>query len=329
LEKLRIGMIGSGGMGRHHAREVLRRDDAIIVAQCDPSDAARQEMRKVLGPLADSVREYTDYREMLEKEDLDAVVVSTCHTQHIEHVKASLEKGLHVLVEKPMCTTAKDARELMELSEKKNLVLAIAYQRHGDGRFIRARQLIQDGVIGEIKLIHVIIAQDCLDIFKPGASWRADPALSGGGHFMDTGSHINDIMLWTTGLEPARVMAFINKYGTLVDVLTAVAIEFTNGAVGDMAFTSLSPEWREEFTFYGTEGVMRFGAAEPLMYQRRGEDGVLPRPAPGGKPPLQNFINAIQGKEPVQAPPICGLRVAQLTEAAYKSAESGKPEPVG
>lgn len=329
MSKLRIAMLGSGGMGRHHAREILRRDDSVIVAQCDPAESARAEMRKVLGSLADQVREYTDYREMLDKEELDAVVVSTCHTQHVEHVSAALEKGLHVLVEKPMCTTATDARKLMEVSENKKLVLAIAYQRHGDGRFIRARQLIQEGVIGEVMMIHVIIAQDCLDVFKPGASWRADPALSGGGHFMDTGSHINDIMLWTTGLEPAKVMAFINKYNTLVDVLTAVAVEFTNGAVGCMAFTSLSPEWREEFTFYGTEGVMRFGAAEPLMYHRKGEDAVLPRPAPGGKPPVQNFINAIQGKEPVQAPPLCGLRVAQLTEAAYRSAESGKPEPVG
>ena len=75
--------------------------------------------------------------------------------------------------------------------------------------------------------------------------------------------------------------------------------------------------------------MMRFGAAEPLRITRKGEDTILPRGASGGKAPLQNFLDAVQGKAEVQAPPVCGLRVAQLTEAAYKSAQSGKPEAVG
>ena len=126
-----------------------------------------------------------------------------------------------------------------------------------------------------------------------------------------------------------RVQAFINKEETDVDVLTAVNVEFTNGAVGNMAYTSMSPEWREEFRFYGTEGVMRLGQAEPLLLHRRGEDIVLPRPAAGGQSPLHNFLDAVRGEAEVQAPPVCGLRVAQLTEAAYASALSGKAEPVG
>jgi predicted dehydrogenase len=319
-------MVGAGGMGNHHAREVARRDDARVVAFCDPSAAALDRMAATVGGDA---KPYNSLETMLGAGGLDAVVVTTPHTQHAEHVRTCLEAGLHVLVEKPMATTARDARELIALSEKTGKVLAIAYQRHGDGRFLRVRELLQGGVIGEIRLIHVLIAQDCLDIFRPGASWRADPALSGGGHFMDTGSHINDILLWTTGLEPKRVHAFINPEGTLVDVLTAVTVEFTNGAVGTIAATSLSPEWREEFTFYGEKGVMRFGAAEPVRYQQRGGDVILPRSAEGGRPPLQNFVNAILKGEAVQAPPICGLRVAQLTEAVYASAASGQPAPVG
>lgn len=329
MEQLRIGFVGAGGMGNHHAREVLRREEARPVAVCDPSSGARERLLGTLGAASEGVKAFSDLREMLGAVPMDAVVITTPHTQHGEHVRACLEAGLHVLVEKPMTTTAGDARELIALAEKQGKVLATAYQRHGDGKFIKARELVQSGAIGEVRLVHVIIAQDCLDIFRPGASWRADPALSGGGHFMDTGSHINDMLLWITGLEPQRVMAFINREGTLVDVLTAVAVEFTNGAVGNLSYTSMSPEWREEFTFYGTEGVMRLGAGEPLRVTRRGEDTVLPRPAAGGKPPLQNFLDAIQGKAEVQAPPVCGLRVAQLTEAAYKSAESGRPEPVG
>jgi len=329
METLRIGMVGSGGMGGHHAQQIQQHPEAEVIAMCDTSQEALDRLTGLLGDADRNLGRYADLETMLVQEQLDAVVITTPHTRHTQDVRACLEAGLHVLVEKPMTTTAADARALIALSEDAGKVLAIAYQRHGEGKFIKVRQLVDEGAIGAIRLVHTLIAQDCLSLFQPGASWRADPEFSGGGHFMDTGSHINDILLWTTGLEPRKVHAFINQEGTLVDVLTSVAVEFTNGAVGTLAYTSLSPEWREEFTFYGSEGVIRFGAAEPLLLHRRGEDIVLPPAAASGTSPLVNFIAAIQGKTAVQAPPLCGLRVAQLTEATYASARSGQPEQVG
>ena len=328
MTDIRICMVGGGGMGNNHAREIVQLDGVRVAAMCDPSTEALDRLAGTLGAAGQKADRYSNLDSMLAQEVLDAAVITTPHTLHGDHVRACLRAGLHVLVEKPMATTSADARDFLSLAQKANRVLAIAYQRHGEGKFIRARQLLLEGAIGEVRLVHLIIAQDCLRNFQPGASWRADPELSGGGHFMDTGSHVNDILLWTTGLEPRRVQAFIQHEGTLVDVLTAVAVEFTNGAVGTLAYTSLSPEWREEFTFYGTDGVMRFGAAEPLRVQRRGEDVILPMAPLGGQHPLPNFIDAIVGKSAVQAPPVCGLRVAQLSEAVYASARSGQPELV-
>ena len=329
MEPLRMGVIGAGGMGNHHARQILQRDDAEIVVVCDPQPASLERFRATLGSAHEGVSQYTGLSDLLESDKLDAVVIATPHTQHHDHVRACLDAGLHVLVEKPMATTAAAAREFMAAAERSGKILAVAYQRHGEGKYIRARQLLQEGAIGEILMVHTLIAQDSIRAFQPAVGWRGDPALSGGGHFIDTGSHINDILLWTTGLEPKRVQAFINQKGTLVDVLTGVVVEFTNGAIGTLAFTSLSPTWREEFTFYGTEGELRFGQAEPLRLNRAGEDIVLPRDTGHGKAPLDNFVEAIREEAEVQAPPICGLRVAQLTEAVYKSAASCKPEEVG
>ena len=329
MSKIQIGIIGTGGMGNHHARELLRRSDVRVTAVCDTSEASLDRLAETVGTASARLNRYDSVDALLACESLNAVVIATPHTDHADQVRACLQNGLHVLCEKPMATTTRDARAFIKTAEENGKILAVAYQRHGEGKFIRAREMIRNGVIGDVRMVHVIIAQDCLSIFQPGASWRADPALSGGGHFMDTGSHINDILLWTTGLEPKQVHAFISQEGTLVDVNTSISVEFTNGAVGSLSYTSQSPEWREEFTFYGSEGVMRFGAAEPLMVHRNGEDIILPRAALGGKPPAQNFIDAIQGHAAVQAPPICGLRVAQLTEAAYASAKSGKSEPVG
>jgi len=326
---IRIGIIGTGGMGIHHARQIAECDGARVSAICDTSEASLDRFQEALGPTPHPAARYQDLHGMLQDESLDGVVIATPHTEHATQVGACLRSGLHVLCEKPMATTASDARQFIAASKETGKILAVAYQRHGEGKFIRTRELIEEGAIGDVRLVHVLIAQDCLHVFQPGATWRADPTLSGGGHFMDTGSHINDMLLWTTGLEPRKVHAFTNHEGTLVDVVTSVSVEFTNGAVGSMSYTSLSPEWREEFTYYGTEGMIRFGATEPLTLHRKGEDIVLPRSKTAGSSPVRNFLDAILGNAEVQAPPLCGLRVAQLTEAAYASAESGRPELVG
>ena len=316
-------------MSCDHGRQVDGSPDAVIAAICDPSEEAQKKFVEAVGDAAKAATRYANIEEMLASEELDAAVIATPHTQHAEQIRACLQAGLHVLVEKPMATTAKDARDLIQASEEAGKLLAIGYQRHGDGRFIKARELVEGGAIGEVRLIHVLMAQDILPLFRPGASWRADPELSGGGHFMDSGSHINDIILWISGLEPQRVQAFISQEGTLVDVNTSLTVEFTSGAVGTMSYTSLSPDWHEEFRFYGTNGMLKLGAAEPLLLHRRDADIVLPRNARAGQSPAANFLDAIRGKAQIQAPPICGLRVAQLSEAAYASAKSGRPEQVG
>jgi predicted dehydrogenase len=330
---LKFGILGTGGMGISHSREILARPDATVTALCDVNDAALDRATERLGlnaPGAAQPQRYTSLERMLGDGDVDAVVISTPHTQHTEHIRLSLEAGKHVLCEKPMATTAADARAAMQISEQKGVTLAIAYQRHGEARYRKAYDIVQSGILGDLRLVTVLIAQDCLHNFIPGATWRADPTLSGGGHFMDTGSHIVDMMLWVSNLEPEQVYAEIDNHGTLVDVITALSMRFTNGARGTFAATSLSAEpWREEMSFYGTEGVLNI-RTEGLSYQTKGGDKVYPRTEGRNTRPVENFIATIRGEvQAPQAPPIYGLRVAQVSEAAYKSAQSGRPEKVG
>jgi predicted dehydrogenase len=326
-----FAILGTGGMGISHAREVLAHPDASLAALCDVNDAALDRAADRLSlPKQGGPQRFTSLDALLQQPDLDAIVIATPHTQHTEHIRTSLQAGKHVLCEKPMATTAADARAAIDLAQKNNLTLAIAYQRHGEARYRKAYDVVASAILGDLRLVTVLIAQDCLRNFIPGATWRADPALSGGGHFMDTGSHIVDMMLWVSGLEPAQVYAEIDNHGTDVDVITALSMRFANGARGVFAATSLSAEpWREELSFYGTKGVLNI-RTEGLSYQLEGGDKIYPRTEGRNTRPIENFIATLRGevKEP-QAPPIYGLRVAQVTEAAYKSATSGKPEKVG
>ena len=325
-ERLRFGIVGTGGMGGHHARELHKRQDATVAALCDTSEQALIRAAGWFAEHGAHPARYTDLAAMLAAEHLDGVVIATPHTQHTRHITAALNAGCHVLCEKPMATAAAAARAVTELAETKGRVLAIAYQRHGDPFYRRAHEIVASGVVGAIRLITVLIAQDCLENFLPGRTWRADPALSGGGHFMDTGSHIVDMLLFVSGLQPASVFANIDNYGTQVDVLTALSIRFEGGAVGTFAATSLSPEWREEFSFYGDHGVLNLRG--DMTLHLKGKEPEKQGPSGAEVIPTANWLAAIRGEGKVQAPPIYGLRVAQISEAAYASQKSGQNEPV-
>ena len=236
-ERLRFGILGTGGMSHGHARAILERDDARLVAIADPSDRAMDSLVSRVVPAGlDPPARFYDL-EALVSHGIDALVIVTPHTQHAGQIARALVSGIHVLCEKPLATTAADARRSMDLASAHERVLAIGYQRHGQAQFRQARELVTSGALGDIRLISVLIAQDCLENFIPGSSWRADPALSGGGHFIDTGSHIVDQMLWISDLEPERVYAEIDNFGTDVDVITAASIKFTNGALASFAAT--------------------------------------------------------------------------------------------
>src|SRR4051794_41878620 len=95
-------------MGNHHAREVLRREDARVAALCDPSEAARERLLTTLGAAAEGVKAYASPEEMLAAERLDAAVITTPHTQHGAHVRACLEAGVDRVGEEPKNPTGED-----------------------------------------------------------------------------------------------------------------------------------------------------------------------------------------------------------------------------
>jgi len=325
MSELRIGIIGAGGMGAGHGERIQHRKDAQVVAMADTNPAALERARQRLSRGEKSAAEYEKWQEMLEKETLDGVVVATPHTQHYEQVKAALERGLHVLVEKPMTTKAAHAYEVAELAEKQGKVLAVAYQRHGHRPYQKAREIVRSGMLGKVRFISVLIAQDTGEIFTNRKHWRAVPELSGGGHFMDTGSHLQDIIMWISGLRPVEVSAFQENDGAQVDRLMSVAIRFEGGALGTFGAVAISPEWREEVSFYCTEGVLNLRPEGP-SYQLRGKDIVLVRKYDGKEVSCaDNFIDSILGLDKPIAPATCGVRVAELSEAAYESAATGKP----
>jgi predicted dehydrogenase len=296
---------------------------AEIVGLADPSGPMIDRLVEH-NPRLTGLPRFADYTTMLDELHLDGVIIATPHTLHYEQIMTCLDHDLHVLAEKPMVCSVKHARSVIRKSRRKGRVLMIAYQRHFYPAFRYARELIAAGKIGKVTFVQALQAQEWLRATR--GTWRQKMSLSGGGQLNDSGSHLVDIMLWVTDLTPDTVYAEINKRGTEVDILSGLTVRFRGGAIGSIAVVGDAPGWWEDVTFYGEKGALYVrdnrlllqvggpGAELKDVTERRRYRGDADR----------NFVNSILGKEEPQTPPVCGLRVMQLTEAAWESARAGQ-----
>jgi len=326
-ERIRTGFIGCGGNASSHIGRVLQIPEAEIVALCDPSgDSLAKAKERNAG--ARDLPEFSDYRQMLADVELDAVQISTPHTTHFEQIMACLDKGLHVLTEKPMVCTVEHAHQVIAKAEQADRILMISYQRHLQPAYRFVRDKVQSGEIGDIQFISAL--QDQRWYLGTQGKWRQQLSLSGGGQLNDSGSHLLDIVLWMTGLGVAEVQAFLENFDSEVDINSALTLKFTNGALGNFSVVGNSPVggmW-EDITIWGTKAVV-YIRNDKLIYKAAGADEVVdPEGLPEASTPDRNFFDAILGRDTVQVPPECGLRVIELTEAAWESARTGAPTRV-
>ncbi len=320
--KLRIGFVGAGGIAPGHYTRLHDTRKASVVALSDRDPAAIERFRQRC-PGSEKLPVYDDYRDMLKKEDLDAAVILSPHTVHYEQIRTCLNQGLHVLSEKPMTCTIKHAQALIKKASEVKKVLMVSYQRHFDPMFRYVREQIAQGKLGEIQFVQALQGQEWLRVTK--GTWRQQLSMSGGGQLNDSGSHLVDIMLWTTGLRVKEVYAAMERFDGEVDINATLAMTFDNGALGSMSIIGNAPGWYEDHTIIGSEGAFYLRQGLGLIYQDGYGKPIEIKLPKYGRNPDSNFVDAILGKDEPQTPPECGLRTIEVTEAAWRSAAEGKP----
>jgi predicted dehydrogenase len=323
-DTIRIGMIGCGGNARGHMGRLLGIKGVQIVGLCDTAAASLKASVDSHAKLA-RVPQFADYREMLGEVEMDAVEISTPHTAHYDQIMDSLDKGLHVLTEKPMVCKVTHAKRVLELQKRKRKVVGIAYQRHFMGPYRFCRELLKSKKLGKINFISALQSQDWL----PNAltRWRGIPELSGGGQLNDSGSHLLDIILWMTDLEPAEIFAFVDNLTARVDILSSISARFRTGALCNISVVGHAVDWHEDISIWCDKGSLYIRGSEVTVADQSGQR-VADLSGQRNWDPDTNFLDAIRKKDEVQAPPLCGLRTIQLTEAVWKSAATGAPVKV-
>ena len=325
-EKVRVGIIGTGGIAQGHVRRLLENPDAEITALCDIRPEAMTRTVERYPALAD-VPQFADFRDMIAADNLDAVEICTPHTTHYEQTMTSLGHGLHVLSEKPMVCTVAHAHDVLKKIEETGKVFVLNYQRSYQPEFLYIKNAIDSGEYGEVQFVQGLQGQEWLR--GCANSWRHDPALSGGGQLNDSGSHMLDILLFVTGLAVEKVFGFIDNMTVPVDINSALSLKFVGGAQGNISVVGNGPSWYEDITLWCSKGAfyMRNGKLE--VSDALGKRHTpAPEDLPQGNNPDSNFIAAILGKEEIGSPALWGLRVIELTEAAWKSAATGEAATV-
>ena len=339
-QPIRLGLIGAGNnMQGAHIPRLLGRPDAAIAAVAEPFAANVERMRERFPDLA-GVPVYADHRELLARQELDAVVISTPHSMHRDQIIDALQAGLHVLCEKPMVCSVQEAKAVIAARDHAQKIVLVSYQRHYQRAFLVMKTAIDRGLIGRLQYVDLQQNQNWYHNQKRANRWRIQKELSGGGQLNDSGSHIVDILLYVTGLEPEKVYAVQQTFDLPVDVNSAITVSFKGGASGCLAIVGNAPfkggSVHEDISIYGDEGAVFYrqlgqpDARNPFIQVRRfdAEEPLEVPEVPEASTPDANFLAAIQGSEPVLSPAECGLRVMQLSEAAWTSAASGRPVDV-
>jgi predicted dehydrogenase len=327
MSKIRMGFIGCGGNANLHIGRIASMPEVEIVGLCDVNEEsiARTKERN---PSVAEIPTFTEYNELLRSVEMDAVQISTPHTLHFDQIMDSLDTGLHVLTEKPMVCSVEHAEKVIEKSRETGLILMVAYQRHLMPHFRYVRNQIAAGELGDIQFVSAL--QDQAWYRRTAGTWRQQLVLAGGGQLNDSGSHLLDIILWMTGLGVAEVHALSERFESEVDINSALSIRFTNGAMGNISIVGNSPSggmW-EDTTIWGTKASVYIRKGELTVKTAGSDETFEPIGLPGGSTPDRNFVDTILGTDTVQVPPECGLRVIELTEAAWRSMETGRPARV-
>jgi hypothetical protein len=339
MSTLRLGLIGIGNIGRHHAEYLLAGQvpRCELRAICAPS-AVKLEPWKARG-LATEVDALT----LIHSGSIDAVLIATPHFQHTTLGMAALEAGLHVMVEKPISAHKADAQRLLDCAaQHPDRVLAGMFQLRVEPRYTRIREVLASGRLGRLQRVNWLITDWFrTDAYYSSGGWRATWRGEGGGVLLNQCLHNLDVLSWNLGM-PSRVRGFA-QFGRWHDIevedqVTAY-LEWPDGATGTFITSTGEAPGTNRLEITGSRGrlvlennrlTLLENEADALEWSRTATVGFskpavvehdLPfenHPAPHAAL-MTNFVDTILDGTPLIAPGADGIHSVELANSMVYS----------
>jgi predicted dehydrogenase len=344
MKKVKLGLIGLGLMGKPHAKILKKVEECDLVAASDV-DEKQKAITEELG-----IKFYKNYEEMIEKETLEGVIITTPNHLHAPMGIACAQKGLHLFVEKPIAQNVSEADRLIEAAKKHKVQILVGHQRRFSSLVEKAREIVTGGELGRLVGVQITWA-----LLKPPAyfegpmSWRKE---KGAGPVLINLIHEIDNLRYICGeVEELYAVTSRKIRNFPVEDTAAITMRFKNGAVGTVFLSDCTPSltsWEATsaenayiyydfgncYNFFGTEGSLLFPQMKRLYYSDPSKIGWnFPITEQGYKmvredpyiKEFSHFCRVIQGKEDPRTSGEDGKRTLEVTLAIQRSGETGQP----
>ena len=320
---IRVAVIGCGAISHSHLRSYAKSGRARIVAVADPLQAAAEARAQEY-----DARAYTDYRDLLRAEELDALSICTPPISHRAITEHAAARGLHVLCEKPLAMSVAEGEAMVAAARRANVLLLTAFCNRFYTPIAKAKEWLDAGKLGPLH--HLRLRFGGVELMA--GTWLADPA-QGGGILWESGQHYVDLFRHLVG-EMQNIYA---KGGTLAQDIpgtdtVAFMAESVDGVVGTLEASWSSPHGEKRVEIYGERGAIvidfltgrsRFSldhVTERLETDRGGHDRFYLE--------ISHFLDCVAGKAAPLATGEDGVEAMRLIEAARQSIETGLPVSV-
>lgn len=344
--RMRVGLIGAGTIAFSAHLPAMRklRDTLELVAVADVRADNAERAAREYGAEA----HYSDYHELLARDDLDFVDICTPEFLHAEQTEAAAAAGVHIMCEKPMCASVAEADRMIAACERAGVRLMIAHSRRFTGRYRQIRAAIERGDIGEVRYVRE-------NERRPGAMY--DGLGLGTGYWTPEGGqpwismakytqgaaltnavHETDLARWFVGVEPASIYAEsrVTEPGGEAPDMVSYTVTFTNGAIAAAEIVNQLPRGYPYFHIMeviGREGRIRatdpgmspFLAADRVGIRQPVNFPVLLHVDEAYVEELRAFMAHIRNDAPLLVTPEEARGAVELSVAAVQSARSGQP----
>lgn len=342
MEKVKIGIIGLGGMGYGHCKNVSSIENVLLTCVCDNSEELAKSRGEEFG-----VPYFTDSKKLIDSGLCDAVLVVVPHWFHPDVSIYAFQKGLHVLCEKPLAVTVSDAERMVKAAKKYKKIFAVMHQMRTEPFFRKAKEFIESGLVGKVHRTLCIDPWYRSQAYYDSGTWRATWKGEGGGVLINQAPHIIDLFIALAGL-PCKVEAKTRTKLHKIEVEDEVCafLKYKNGAWGYYYTTTCEPMRNFYIEIAGDKGKMIIDGYKIKLYRYSDSVTSFSRKAKNmwasiemkeeiyqfetnvstaQKEMIKNFAEAILKGKKLFATGVDGLNTVEFINACILSGKKGKP----
>jgi predicted dehydrogenase len=325
IKKLRFGIVGAGAIAQTYAQSFQKCNHASVVAVADVRREAANALAEGL-----HCQGYDSHQAMIEFARPDAVVVCTPPDTHADISIYLLERGIHVLCEKPLSLDSDTAQKMLSAAQKSGVLLTMASKFRYVDDVVKAKSIVASGVLGEIILFENVFASR-VDM---SSRWNSDRSISGGGVLIDNGTHSVDVLRYFLGpLAEVQVIEGKRVQGLSVEETVRIFVRSAEGTMGSVDLSwSINKEVDSYIKIYGSNGTISVGWHESKYRYTSGSgwnvfgNGYDKIQAIGSQ--IENFSRAILAQEPLLITPEDALASVEVVEAAYTALRRNRWTPI-